>query len=81
MFLDFFLPEYNIAIEVQGEQHYTPSNFFGGEKEFIKRQKRDKKKLSLCEKHNIKVFYLRNKYKYNLNEITQYISEANNKKK
>lgn len=76
MFLDFYLPDYNIAIEVQGEQHYKPSDFFGGEETFVNQQKRDKKKFDLCKKHNIKIFYLRNRNKYNLNEIMQYINET-----
>ena len=27
--LDFYLPEFNIAIECQGEQHYEPVDFAG----------------------------------------------------
>ena len=37
------------AIEYQGEQHFRSVNFFGGEKEFIKLQKRDKIKKEWCE--------------------------------
>ena len=31
MFLDFFIPEYNVAIECQGTQHFKPYDVFGGE--------------------------------------------------
>ena len=34
MSLDFYLPKYNMAIECQGEQHYKPIEYFGGEKEY-----------------------------------------------
>lgn len=28
--IDFYLPEYNIAIEYNGEQHYVAKDYFGG---------------------------------------------------
>lgn len=62
MSLDFYLPQYNIAIECQGEQHFRPVDF-GGEGELIavdnfnKLLERDKKKLSLCHEHGIEIVY------------------------
>ena len=61
LFLDFFLSDYNIAIEYQGEQHFTTIEKFGGEKDFEIRIKRDNIKKELCEKHNIPIIYLRGK--------------------
>jgi len=55
--LDFYLPDYNIAIEYQGEQHFRPVKFFGGCEKFNKQTKNDKIKKELCEKHGIKIFY------------------------
>lgn len=55
--LDFFLPDYKIAIECQGEQHYKPQPFFGGDKKFIETQKRDKIKEEICNEHGIKIIY------------------------
>ena len=57
MHLDFFLPEQGIAIECQGEQHFSPSEFFGGEEMFIDTQARDKAKRDLCEAQGIKMLY------------------------
>lgn len=57
MYLDFFLPEYNIAIECQGIQHFQPIDFFGGEKAYNELAERDKHKRFLCEQHNIKIVY------------------------
>lgn len=57
MYLDFYLPEYNIAIECQGGQHYFPVNLFGGEEFFIKTIERDKLKHKLCEEHGIRILY------------------------
>ena len=58
--VDFYLPEYNIAIECQGRQHFEPVNSFGGIPDFEDRQERDKNKLELCTKHNIKLIYFSN---------------------
>ena len=55
--LDFYLPEYNIAIECQGEQHFKPKDFFGGEEEFERRIHLDRQKKELCNKHNVKLIY------------------------
>lgn len=50
---DFYLPEYNICIEYDGEQHYKPVDFWGGEKKFLERQLNDKIKNEYCHKYNI----------------------------
>lgn len=55
--LDFYLPDYKIAIECQGRQHFEPVSDFGGEKSFKKTIERDKKKLILCKENNIKLLY------------------------
>ena len=63
MFLDFFLPDQNIAIECQGIQHFVPTSFgcAGTDEEKRKKllltKKRDAEKKKLCEEHGIKVFY------------------------
>ena len=75
--LDFYLPDYNIAIECQGEQHFHPVNFKGknnsewADEEFKKNLLRDKKKFNKCNELNIKLFY------YIPNNIDMYID--NNK--
>ena len=58
--LDFYLPEYNIAIECQGEQHFRPIDFFGGEEGYELTVKRDITKLNLCKDHNITILYFTN---------------------
>ena len=55
--LDFYLLDYNVAIECQGIQHHKPIDYFGGEKEFNKIVIRDKIKNDLCKKHNINLLY------------------------
>jgi hypothetical protein len=55
--LDFYLPDYKIGIECQGRQHFEPVQDFGGEKSFMEGIKRDKRKLSLCKEHGVKLLY------------------------
>lgn len=57
LFLDFYLPKHNIAIECQGEQHYRPVEFFGGLKTFKRQVFNDNLKRNECKKKNIKLFY------------------------
>lgn len=60
--LDFYLPQYNIAIECQGIQHFEPIEHFGGEDALFETMQRDEKKLHLCEKNGLKlIYYLENK--------------------
>ena len=60
--IDIYVEELKVAIEYQGEQHDRPIDFFGGEKAFIKNQKRDTRKRELCKQHNIKLIYVRKNY-------------------
>ena len=55
--LDFYLPEYYIAIECQGEQHFKPVDYFGGMEELNYVKERDEKKRELCEENGVKVLY------------------------
>lgn len=75
LYLDYFLPKYNIAIEVQGDQHFNAYKAFGGEKALEEQKIRDSVKLNLCEEHNFKMFYITAKNP-NINEILSYINEA-----
>jgi len=47
---DFFLPSYNMLIEYDGEQHYKPIDFFGGDAGLELRRTRDKIKNKWAEK-------------------------------
>lgn len=57
MILDFYLPNQNIAIECQGEQHFTPNTFFGGNDSFESSLKRDRLKYQQCKEHGIEIIY------------------------
>lgn len=55
--LDFYLPDNKIVIECQGEQHYHPIKYFGGEKKYQEITKRDEEKSRECKKRNIRMVY------------------------
>lgn len=53
---DFYLPNHNICIEYQGEQHYTNKSFFGSENQLTYIKKNDEIKLIYCSTNNLKLF-------------------------
>lgn len=81
--LDFYLPDYNIAIECQGIQHYKPIEIFGGIERFVKQTNRDKLKQKLCEDNNIKLLYysksnlIEDGTYNNVNDLIKYINGEN----
>ena len=50
---DFYIPKYNILIEYNGEQHYRPIDYFGGEKQFEIQQEHDRRKRQYAKDHSI----------------------------
>ena len=57
---DFYIPDLNICIEYDGEQHFEPVDFGGkgkeyAEKRFKAQQKRDNIKTEYCKNNNIKL--------------------------
>ena len=64
MKLDFYLPNYNVAIECQGIQHFEPIEYFGGDNGFEYNIAKDIKKANLCSKNKIGLLYYSNE-KYN----------------
>lgn len=64
---DFYLENYNIIIEYDGEQHFRAVDFFGGEEEFNARKQRDAIKTNYCKEHDIRL--IRIPYYYTKDEI------------
>lgn len=57
---DFYLPQYNLLIEYQGEQHEKPIDFYGFGKEYAQKQfeiqqEHDKRKCEYAKNNNIKL--------------------------
>lgn len=83
--LDFYLPDYNIAIECQGKQHFEPIEHFGGKQMLLYFKDRDYRKYTLCKTNCITILYYAN-YEYNFpykvytnkEELIKYIQNEEN---
>ncbi len=60
-YIDFYLPDYNTAIEYNGEQHYEYISYFhkGGIIYFEKQQKRDQEIKKYCKDNEITLLKIR----------------------
>lgn len=71
LFFDFYIPDKQLCIEFDGEQHFKSVKFFGGDIEFKNIQIRDKIKNKYCKENDINLYRI--SYKDNilekLNEI------------
>ena len=56
--LDFFIPEFNTAIECQGDQHFRSYEMLGGDSALKELQTRDLLKYNLCKENGIRMLYL-----------------------
>ena len=73
--IDFYLPDYNIAIECQGEQHYKPVDFANKGEEwarklFLQNLKNDYSKKKKIIEHNINLLYYTKPELKETNEFT-----------
>ena len=62
--LDFYLPDYNVAIECQGIQHFEPRKRFGGKLAYEKCILLDNRKKIKCDKNGVKLLYYIEKSNY-----------------
>ena len=73
-YIDFYLPDYNIFIEYNGEQHYIQREFFGGAMQFNKQKARDLFIKKYSEINNMKLIEI--SYKLKTEEsILKYLNE------
>lgn len=60
LYLDFYIPSVNLAIEVHGQQHYEFCPFFHRSKaDFLKGQVRDDDKIEWCRLNDIRLVILK----------------------
>ena len=60
LYLDFYIPNLKLAVEVHGEQHYKFNSFFYKSKiDFIRAQNRDEDKIRWCELNGIELVTLK----------------------
>lgn len=73
---DFFVTEYKLLIEYNGEQHYKPINFFGGKPAYEKQVKHDETKKKYAKENNYKLLTIR--YTTNIDSIHSQIDSIIN---
>lgn len=56
--LDFYIAEYNVGIEIQGEFHFKSITIKGKLVDYRKQLRNDEKKKKLCDEHGIKLIYI-----------------------
>ena len=66
LFIDFYLPKYNLYIEYNGEQHYKPVAHFGGKNKFKAQVKNDNLKRKYLKNNLLEIPYT---YFENIEEI------------
>jgi len=66
---DFYLPDYKICIEYDGELHYRSSKIFGGESTLKRIKKNDDIKSKWCSENNIKLLRIPYKKKNKIFKI------------
>jgi hypothetical protein len=60
LYLDFYIPNLKLGIEIHGEQHYDYSPFFHKSKaDFLKSKARDEDKIEWCELNGIDLIVLK----------------------
>jgi hypothetical protein len=62
--IDIYFPELNIGIEYQGDQHFYPIQFFGGDEGLEQRKILDNRKVKLCIANDCKLFIVDKNYSF-----------------
>lgn len=78
---DFYIPEYNLLIEAQGEQREKPKEYFGGNEGFLVQQEHDRRKREYAGTHNIDLLEIWHWDYKNIEQIlNEKFSKNNNQK-
>lgn len=73
---DYYLPRYNIALELDGIQHYKPIEYFGGQQWYEYTVRHDRIKSEYCKDNGIKLIrikYTEDTYEYLDNYLLEVI--------
>jgi hypothetical protein len=80
LIFDFYLPDYNLCIEYDGEQHFRPVSIWAGDEGFKNIQRNDKIKDEYCKKNGInllRISYKISGYEKISAEVKRYLSSLN----
>lgn len=76
--LDIWIPKLKLGIEYQGDQHYNPIEYFGGENAFSKQTELDRRKKELCDLNGVVIIYVNKEYDFD--EVICSIKKYSSKK-
>lgn len=76
---DIWFPNWKIAVEYHGKQHFEPVSFFGGQEAYEKTVERDLKKIEIAKRNGVRLIVVTENYC--LNELTEQISEISRKRR
>lgn len=74
-YIDFYLPDYNMFIEYNGEQHYVPIKHFGGQIRHNKQKERDILVREYCLSHLITLIEI--PYNEDINKHLNFLKNEN----
>lgn len=69
LYFDFYLPDYDLCIEFDGQLHFKSIEFFGGDLALLQNQKHDKIKNDYCINNKIKLLRIHYKDINNIEKI------------
>uniref|UniRef100_UPI004048EAAA hypothetical protein n=1 Tax=Shewanella baltica TaxID=62322 RepID=UPI004048EAAA len=73
---DIWLPDWKVAVEYHGKQHFEPVDFFGGEEAYKQNVERDRRKIKLSEENNVQLFVVQEGF-----DVEKLINDINSYKK
>jgi hypothetical protein len=72
--LDVWIPQFRVAVEYQGRQHFEPVEYFGGEEAFRRQRERDARKRDLCRRLGVQLLEVEEGY--SLETVLEMIDQA-----
>ena len=63
---DIWMPQWKVAVEFHGRQHFEPIEFFGGIEAFNKTVELDNRKIQLSKENNIQLFIVTHGYELDI---------------
>ncbi len=72
---DFYIPEFNLCIEYDGQQHFKSIEVFGGKKGYENTVKNDEIKTKFCKSNNITLLRISYKEKDIQNIVEKFINK------
>lgn len=74
--LDIYIPTKSLAFEYQGQQHYGPVEFFGGESAYVQLKRRDARKARKCKQNGVGLIAWRHDWPVTREHLVEVLGKA-----